>query len=384
MGEIILEWIADYCAGRLDKKTARRLRHWIEEAPENRQVFVEYLRIIKMHRMIEGERMICDREAWDKLYDKLRQRKRRRIVCYGISIAASVFIVMGIGLGIWSGHTDKETPAAFSQILPGTTKATLVLANGSQIDLTRNDLKEITEQGALIKNDTIVGLQYDYYELKIKEPVFHTVKVPVAGEYHFTLSDGTKVWINSESELTFPVFFTGNERKVFVKGEAYFEVEADKEHPFLVQTDQVAIQVLGTKFNVAAYKENHQVITTLVQGSVNVRFAGQETMLQPGGQAIADIQGRIIQSKQVDPGMYVSWIKGVFEFEDMSLEQIAIQLSRWYDVNFIFFAPEFKERRFTGVVKRYDMLNDVLRIIEKTTNVSFLLNGKDIAVKSVE
>lgn len=383
MGEIVLQWIADYCAGRLDAETGKKLREWIDEAPENREAFERYLRIVKMHRMVEGDQMICDRKAWTELYGKLKQRKNRRVVRYVVSIAASVLVVAGIGLGILLKNQSSDPVFPVTQILPGTTKATLVLANGSQIDLTRDDLKEITEEGAFIKNDSMVGLQYDHSDVRVEEPVFHTVKVPVAGEYHFTLPDGTKVWINSDSELTFPVVFSGNNREVFVKGEAYFEVEHDEIHPFIVHANEVAIRVLGTKFNIAAYEDDHQVVTTLAQGAVDVEFVGQQAKLVPGSQAIADIRHQTINSRQVDAAMYTSWIKGIFEYENMPLSDIAVQLSRWYDVNFIFSAPEFRERRFTGVVKKYDVLNDVLKIIEKTTNVSFMINGKDIAVKSV-
>lgn len=139
---------------------------------------------------------------------------------------------------------------------------------------------------------------------------------------------------------------------------------------------------MGTKFNVAAYEESHKVVTTLTQGAVNVEFAGQNTKLEPGYQAIADIRSKTIGRRFVETEMYVSWIKGVFEYENMPLSEIAIQLSRWYDVDFIFSAPEFKNRRFTGVVKKYDMLNEVLKIIEKTTDVCFMINGKEVAVKS--
>ena len=383
MGEIVLQWIADYCAGRLDAETGKKLREWIDEAPENREAFEKYLRIVKMHRMVEGDQMIFDRESWIKLYGKLQQKKNRRTIKYVVGIAASVLVIVGLGIGVLLKDQGTGAIVPVVQILPGTTKATLVLANGSQIDLTRDDLKEVTEQGAFIKNDTTVGLQYDHSDVRIEEPVFHTVKVPIAGEYHFTLPDGTKVWINSDSELTFPVAFSGSNREVFVKGEAYFEVEHDAVHPFIVHANDVAIRVVGTKFNIAAYEDDQRVVTTLTQGAVNIEFAGKSAKLIPGRQAIADLQQQTISRRQVEVGMDVSWIKGIFEYENMPLSEIAVQLSRWYDVNFIFSAPEFKERRFTGVVKKYDVLNDVLKIIEKTTNVSFMINGKDIAVKSV-
>lgn len=382
MDDKILEWIGDYCAGKLDQNQAVKLRRWIEEAPENYEIFEKYLRMIKMHRILEGDQKICDQKSWQHLHHQLKQRRNRRLIGRWVSVAAVFAILLGTGLTLKLKDQSEREIFPVARILPGTTKATLVLANGSEIDLTRNDLKEVIEEGTLIKNDTAIGLQYEQADLKVEEPVSHTVKVPVAGEYHFTLSDGTKVWINSASELNFPVVFSGNKREVYVKGEVYFEVEHDEKHPFIVHSGEVAIQVLGTKFNVAAYEESKEVVTTLTQGAVNVEFAGKTSRLEPGYQAVADIRGNTIDNRKVDVGMYVSWIKGIFEYENMPLSEIAIQLSRWYDVNFTFSAPEFKERRFTGVVKKYEVLNEVLEVIEKTTDVCFMIDGKEIAVKS--
>lgn len=144
----------------------------------------------------------------------------------------------------------------------------------------------------------------------------------------------------------------------------------------------MSIQVLGTKFNVSAYGESQQVLTTLVQGGVNVKYAGLQTELQPGFQAVTDIKAGTMDRREVEVGMYTSWTKGIFEYENMPLSDIAVQLSRWYDVRIIFAAPEFANRRFTGVVRKYDVLNDVLSIIEQTTDVCFIVNGKEIVVKA--
>ena len=383
MGEKIFEWIADYCSGTISKKNGEALRKWIGESSENREIFEKYLRIIKTYRMVEGNRSIRDQEAWTQLYGKWKKQKERRTAFRVMLAAASVLLLIGVGGLALFRPVERDMEQQIALILPGTTKATLVLANGSQVDLTCANLQEVKEQGVCVKNDTSGGLQYDHSLLKIEEPVHHTVKVPTAGEYHFILPDGTRVWINSESELTFPVSFLGDKREVFLKGEAYFEVERDKEHPFIVYAHEVAIKVLGTCFNIAAYDENQEVVTTLTQGGVNVEFAGKTARLCPGEQAIADITRQTIECQSVETGMYVSWIKGVFEYENMTLEEITEQLSRWYDVEFTFAAPEYRYRRFTGVVKKYDVLNEVLRIIEKTTDVCFMIDGRKIAVKAV-
>lgn len=382
MDEIVLKRIINYYIGNLGVSEREELREWIDRTPENRAMFEKYLRLVKIYRMTEGESMLREEEAWIKLSGKMKQRKIKRLMKRAVAIAATVLLFIGVGLSIWLQRQDTPEPLPLASILPGTTKATLILANGAQVDLTRDDLEEVKERGVSIQNDTLGGLQYDLNTLKVKEPVWHTVKVPVAGEYHFTLPDGTKVWLNSDSELTFPMDFIGDTRKVSVKGEVYFEVKPDKEHPFIVSAKEVEIEVLGTKFNVSAYGEDAQVVTTLTHGAVNVGLGEASAKLQPGEQAVVNLEHGKIIKKQVETDMYVSWINGVFEYENMTLEDIVVQLSRWYDVDFIFSAPEFKERRFTGVVRKYDLLNDVLKIIEKTTNVSFLINGREIAVKS--
>lgn len=382
MGENIFEHIVDYCSGNISEADSRTLQSWINAAPENRETFEKYLRLVKMHRMVKGAEEIRDAEAWKRLSATMAAKKIRRIRQWVATVAAVVLLFLGIGLGFLESREETVPLGSNIHILPGTTKATLVLANGTQLDLTRNDLREVQEQGALIKNDTTVGLQYELNHQKMEEPVWHTVKVPVSGEYHFTLSDGTRVWLNSESEITFPVSFVGGSREVVVKGEAYFEVKSDKAHPFIVHAKEVDIEVVGTKFNVAAYEDSHRVVTTLAEGRVNVEMSGQVVGLSPDEQVSVDLKSGKMAKNSVSASTNISWIQGIFEYENMTLEEITTQLSRWYGVDFIFSAAEFKTRRFTGVVKKYDELNNVLKIIEKTTNVSFMINGKDIAVKS--
>lgn len=382
MGENIFEHIVDYCSGNISEADSRTLQSWINTAPENRETFEKYLRLVKMHRMVKGAEEIRDAEAWKRLSATMAAKKIRRIRQRVAAVAAVVLLFLGIGLGFLESREATVPLGSNIHILPGTTKATLVLANGTQLDLTRNDLREVQEQGALIKNDTTVGLQYELNHQKMEEPVWHTVKVPVSGEYHFTLSDGTRVWLNSESEITFPVSFVGGSREVVVKGEAYFEVKSDKAHPFIVHAKEVDIEVVGTKFNVAAYEDSHRVVTTLAEGRVNVEMSGQVVGLSPDEQVSVDLKSGKMAKNSVSASTNISWIQGIFEYENMTLEEITTQLSRWYGVDFIFSAAEFKTRRFTGVVKKYDELNNVLKIIEKTTNVSFMINGKDIAVKS--
>lgn len=386
MDEFIKELIIEYCTGTLTKERAGILRQWIDQSAENRQLFEECLRVDKMSRMALGTERIRLQRAWYRITSKLHRGRRLKVrLIWTAAASLAVFMTVALSLlfNLPSGDGDTELVKVV-RIEPGITKATLELANGTQVDLTQDDLKEIVVQnGSLIINDTAAGLLYNRSEInKIEAPVLHTISVPVGGEYHFTLSDGSKVWINSGSELKFPVLFTGEKREVFVKGEVYFEVEHNEKQPFVVCAGDAEISVLGTKFNVAAYPEENRILTTLAQGKVSVAFAGGQVELVPGLQAVADKSEKRLSKKEVDVSMYTSWINGVFEYENMTLASIATQLSRWYGVEFKFSAPEYKERRFTGVVKKYEDLNEVLKVIEKTTDVKFLINNKEIAVKS--
>ena len=381
MDQFILEWIADYCTGRINAEEAGKLREWIDKASENRELFEQYLKTVKINRMVEGADWLDEERAWQELAGKIR-RGRIKSFYRRLSLGAAVVIIfIGLGMAFWQRNKLTEQEVQLIQILPGSTKATLILANGSQIDLTRGDLKEVITTEALIENDSLLGLQYNHIKLRDEQPVFHTVKVPVAGEYHFTLSDGTKVWMNSDSELRFPVNFTSNRREIFIKGEAYFEVEPDRERPFIVHANQVSIQVLGTKFNVSAYGESQQVLTTLVQGGVNVKYAGLQTELQPGFQAVTDIKAGTMDRREVEVGMYTSWTKGIFEYENMPLSDIAVQLSRWYDVKFEYEEEGLKDLIFSGKMKKYDNGNVILGILKATGKIDFIQQDSVIHVK---
>ena len=167
-----------------------------------------------------------------------------------------------------------------------------------------------------------------------------------------------------------------------MEGEVYLEVKRDEERPFIVYAGETEIRVLGTSFNVKAYAEEGEVVTTLLSGKVSVGVGERSTKLDPGKQAIWNRKEDRISVREVDASRYISWTKGVFEFEDLSLAEITLQLSRWYDIQFVFEDEDCAERRFTGGVKRYAPLVNFLEIMEQTTNVKFEYAGKNIVIKS--
>ena len=385
MNDKIWQWIGDYCSGLMDKSEEQELRAWMDEAEENKLFFMEGVKMVREYQVVTRS----DKNASDSLKhvrEKIKARGRRQLWIQ-ITAVASVVILFGLSFAFfYMPELERESPVS-AKVHAGGMKATLIVANGIQVDLMQDNLQDVVRQyGATVLEDKKNELRYDNVEVneEIEEkPVYHTISTPVGGEYHFTLADGTMVWLNSSSRLTFPTRFTGDAREVLVEGEVYFGVQHDESKPFIVRVNDVSVRVLGTEFCISAYPENEGVMTTLVRGAVQVTSGNNQVVLKPGYQAVVDQYSGAISQRAVELSLYTSWVRGIFEYENMELNDIMVQLARWYDVQFTFSASECKERRFTGVIRKYEDLNDVLDMIEKTTNVKFIINGKNVTITSV-
>ena len=385
MNDKIWQWIGDYCSGLMDKSEEQELRAWMDEAEENKLFFMEGVKMVLEYQVVTRS----DKNASDSLKhvrEKIKARGRRQLWIQ-ITAVASVVILFALSFAFfYMPELERESPVS-AKVHAGGMKATLIVANGIQVDLMQDNLQDVVRQyGATVLEDKKNELRYDNVEVneEIEEkPVYHTISTPVGGEYHFTLADGTMVWLNSSSRLTFPTRFTGDAREVLVEGEVYFGVQHDESKPFIVRVNDVSVRVLGTEFCISAYPENEGVMTTLVRGAVQVTSGNNQVVLKPGYQAVVDQYSGAISQRAVELSLYTSWVRGIFEYENMELNDIMVQLARWYDVQFTFSASECKERRFTGVIRKYEDLNDVLDMIEKTTNVKFIINGKNVTMTSV-
>ena len=385
MNDKIWQWIGDYCSGLMDKSEEQELRAWMDEAEENKLFFMEGVKMVREYQVVTRS----DKNASDSLKhvrEKIKARGRRQLWIQ-ITAVASVVILFALSFAFfYMPELERESPVS-AKVHAGGMKATLIVANGIQVDLMQDNLQDVVRQyGATVLEDKKNELRYDNVEVneEIEEkPVYHTISTPVGGEHHFTLADGTMVWLNSSSRLTFPTRFTGDAREVLVEGEVYFGVQHDESKPFIVRVNDVSVRVLGTEFCISAYPENEGVMTTLVRGAVQVTSGNNQVVLKPGYQAVVDQYSGAISQRAVELSLYTSWVRGIFEYENMELNDIMVQLARWYDVQFTFSASECKERRFTGVIRKYEDLNDVLDMIEKTTNVKFIINGKNVTITSV-
>ena len=318
------------------------------------------------------------------LEKSIYDRKSRRMTLRW-SIAASIILLVGLFVGrTINGVRDihEEQELAKSVMQPGTSKAILMMADGKEVVLEQGQNLNILLNERVRVATSSQGIVYEEYGKGMVTEEYNKLTTPVGGEYSLVLSDGTKVFLNADSELKYPVEFSDGKRIVDLKGEAYFEVHKDSLRPFIVRMNGAEVTVLGSSFNVNTYGDDGQIYTTLVNGSVRVSSVknGQAEVLKPGMQSVMDVQSGQLTVREVDVEPYVAWREGRFVFRAMTLDLIMRQLQRWYDFEVFYQNPELKDYEFRGVIKRDMDLDKVLSVIKVTTNVDFEVKGKVITI----
>lgn len=281
--------------------------------------------------------------------------------------AAVLLLIAGTATFLYlNNRPQKETAKASSEkvmdIQPGGNKAVLTLSDGTRIVLDSAQNGNLANQGTtkIVKLDA-GSLAYTSDGKAIGVIGTNTITTPKGGQYQVILPDGTKVWLNAASSVTFPASFV-KERQVTVTGEAYFEVAADKTKPFYVVANQSTIEVLGTSFNINAYTDEPVTATTLINGRVRVRQGGAPVLLQPGEQVNA-AAGQPLRVVKGDIEKVIAWKNGLFNFEDVRLKEVMRQLARWYDVE-VSYAPNIRDMEFWGKMGRNLTLSQVLKGLE--------------------
>ena len=318
------------------------------------------------------------------LEKSIYDRKSRRMTLRW-SIAASIILLVGLFVGrTINGVRDihEEQELAKSVMQPGTSKAILMMADGKEVVLEQGQNLNILLNERVRVATSSQGIVYEEHGKGMVTEEYNKLTTPVGGEYSLVLSDGTKVFLNADSELKYPVEFSDGKRIVDLKGEAYFEVHKDSLRPFIVRMNGAEVTVLGTSFNVNTYGDDGHIYTTLVNGSVRVSSVknGQAEVLKPGMQSVMDVQSGQLTVREVDVEPYVAWREGRFVFRAMTLDLIMRQLQRWYDFEVFYQNPELKDYEFRGVIKRDMDLDKVLSVIKVTTNVDFEVKGKVITI----
>jgi len=364
--------IIRYLNGNATEDEILRLQDWLAASPEHFALFRQY----ENDWLKTGASCRYDVEkAWEKVGPRLLQKKIR---LKWIRYAAAV---VGLFLGGYTALTliphRHENVFPGENIEPGANRAVLVLGSNEKVlldDRTNDSLwmKHVDarkEGNTLVyaRNNPVTGLH-----------TYNRLITPRGGEYSVILSDGTKVWLNAESELKYPVHFDGKERKVFLKGEAYFAVSKQEGGTFVVCVDDAQITVLGTEFNVRRYQEE-KLAATLVRGSVAVTCGeGKACRLKPGQQAVVD--GNDIRVNEVETILYTAWKDGYFIYRDKTLDEILKELSRWYDFSYFYQNSEIGEELLTAKLRKFDRVEEVFEVLSGTGHFDFRTKGKTVTV----
>ena len=330
--------------------------------------------------------------GWEPVrgYRKFRKNMRRQSIrknLIRLSVAASLLMALG---AVWL-LVERDRPedcvkmaetVAETVVEPGTCRAFLQLSSGERIVLEKSGQRDLHEMSGNIRIDSGKVV---YSAQAVAQPgtvVYNTLSVPHGGEYRLLLADGTAVHLNAGSELRYPVAFAVAERKVYLKGEAWFEVAKDAERPFYVETDEVSIRVYGTAFNVNTHGLR-ATETILVEGEIGISGKGStgERRMRPGQLAACDHHSGEITFREVDVRKYTAWKNGEFCFNDDTLEEILEELGRWYDVRIVYRSAGKKHIQFSGHLKRYENIRKILGAISESTGIVFQVGDRMIVVE---
>ena len=332
-----------------------------------------------------GERELTRLQMLTKINREIGHSQVRRLSWRWIA-AASVLLILSTG-GYFALYRDtqhvKIAKVQTHDIAPGHNQATLTLANGQKIILTKRMSGNLAKQGnMLIQINNHSALAYTGSAASDDSPIQYNTMSTAKGEqspFPLVLADGTKVWLNAQSSITFPTTFHGNERVVKIEGEAYFEVVHNSSKPFKVQANGQTIEDIGTHFNVNAYVDEPVIKTTLIEGSVRIIKGTKTAIINPGQQAITRVGNNLITVENADSEDAIAWKSGLFSFRKSDIQAVMRQLSRWYNVDIIY-EGQIPHRLFNGEIHRNLNASNVLKVLS-FYKVNFRIDGQKIFVK---
>ncbi|WP_299672572.1 FecR family protein [uncultured Polaribacter sp.] len=394
MSKDVKKLIVKFISKEANFDELQQLELWISN-PKNEALFLEYIKtnafvnivLSKYDKVKAKENIIRHIKKEKEMLSSKNKPKWSQKLRY--AAAASVVLIIALTIFLNKGDSEPQFTAPVivnNQIQTGTNKAKLTLANGEEIPL----IKGASFQSV---NATSNGEEIIYQPVaKSQKPkaksgiAYNTLTIPRGGQFQMTLADGTQVWLNSESQIKYPVAFPKNQtRQVeLIYGEAYFEVSPSTNHrgsKFKVVHKKQEIEVLGTEFNIKAYKDETNMYTTLVEGKVRVRIENENKILKPGEQSQFNTESKIIQIRDVNVLREIAWKDGVFSFKNKSLKEIMVVLSRWYDMEVQFENKALEEITFNGGLKKKQSIIEILSAIRNMNNITYEIKNKTITLK---
>lgn len=326
------------------------------------------------------------------IQSRISTSKKLKVVPFFRYAAAAIILLLISGTLYFALNSKKNSEATnlskanTLDVLPGTDRAILTLSDGSKVVLDNETASNISNHEGLkiskTKNGQLIYTILNQGDLINKKAIaYNTIQTPKGGQYQIILPDGTKVWLNAASSLKYPEVFAGNERKVELTGEAYFEVAKNKAMPFHVKNESQDVEVLGTHFNINSYMDEKTIKTTLLEGSVKVSNNKSFKILKPGEQSVAGTSenSNIQLVRNVDTDDETAWKNGLFQFSNEGLKTILNQLERWYDIKIDY--SSIPDKRYNGMVPRKAKLSEVLKMLELTGNIKFeIVEGRQLKV----
>ena len=368
-----------YFDGRLSAEERRRLARWLWSDRKNRFLLDRLRSASRLKSYYHTFQSIDPEEEYKQLTARCSgtQGRGTHFILYRRWVAAVVLVVVGTATWFLLRTTDTKgfqqslTDGKYMAVLKTSDGGVFRLGelNGQQPDLQqkglqlRDSMKELI-CAATAKSDSLI---------------YHRLEIPPGGEYKLILADGTKVWLNSQSMIRFPLSFGKQCREIEISGEVYLEVHKESNRPFRIKAGAGKVEVLGTSFGMNVYPDEQTWTTTLVEGSIRVDIGNQDLILKPGEMAYVE-DGRLNQ-KEVDTDKELAWTRGEFVFEHDALEDVVKKLSRWYAVEFRFAQEELKQYVFTGQVSRDMGVDQILDLIERMNVVSFEKKGNYFFIK---
>ena len=370
--------------GSASGEERRLLDEWRNQSEEHQRLYEKLVSGSFLEKAVSDNNKALRRREWKRLEARIVRRRGRSVRLIRFRVVAAVCILaLGIGaVGLWSNsRQDRGGSPLAGSIRVGSPKAIVELAGGQQFLFNKDTTLRLEAQGIQLvsSRDTLDIIQPVIAGERGEE--YNVVRIPHGGEYITRLPDGSVVHLNAGSELKVPVYFGTESREVWLRGEGFFEVVHRENLIFTVHTDKADISVLGTEFDVRAYTDEKEVVTTLVQGAVGVSSGRTYDRLKPGEQARIAGKGDV-RVAEVDIYPFISWKNGRMVFENERLEKIMAELQRWYDFELFYADPDVKEMHFTIDILKYEEISKVLNLMERMNKVKFTQKGRTVVVNS--
>lgn len=374
--QLIIKFLKD----ELNAQEKKAFELWLSASPANRELLESFRNTATVQQEINYIDAVDTNKGWEEISKQIQAKPVKTFFwnkAMKYSTAALLFITIGVGIYYYaSKNSNREfnSAQASQDIMPGSLKAVLQLADGSSLDLGSNKFSLRGENGDVALS-AAKGTLYFGNNKGIRTKGYNLLRTPRAGEYKMVLSDGTKVWLNASSTLRFPADFNRAERRVQLTGEAYFEVAHNKRMPFRVSFNDTEVEVLGTHFNISTF--GNQSRTTLIEGSVKVTEAGKQKLLKPGEEAVVN-EGKVAIHK-TDTYKSIAWKEGTFYFQDDLMTDIMDQVLRWYNVEIIYKGKP-GNKRYSGNIRRQATLKQVLEMLNAVSGTKFSLEERTVTV----